>query len=792
MSLQTLGRLSLKGQHFGREKLLVLLAYLSLEGPKNRKFLAELFWPDARDPLNSLAAALIKLKPLEVAFSDANQVWVNLGCDALEVQKLLRGQHLSEAIQLYQGAFAEGVSLKDLGPEVEDWIYSMRERLAAEVRMALLSLAEHEAASNRLEQAAQYAEQALNLPGNGELGSEEIIRLNRLFLAANHPARATLERTARELGLELSKDAHSARGQLRQTLLGRQLVLEQLLALRRGQVAWISGGSGMGKTTLLYEIEKHGWRYMAARSGLPFATLEPLLEKPEVGLEAVVRHLSQQETPLLFDDWERIDPESQQAVERLSRLRPGFPMVVAATSVPAFGDLHLELGPLTPEELSSNPGVYAVTDGIPSLVGSWLRSEPLEGALETRLRLLSPPTLEVYCALTLLDEPDFGLLRRALGSVPLGQALDDLLSRGLIEPTGRVRARQAASSFLLQQPLLWSRIALSLARQMDKTQALPFYRQSQTLWEETDYPAIGAAYLEWNQQLLQRGFPTKAAELLNEAPPTYEIRLALARAQERAGRNHIVTEILSTLPETPETLAVQSSVWVRYGEMEKAKEAALRAKEGSLEAQAEAYLTLGKYDLHKGDFIAAEANFTRSARLWLATNQQHQYVLALVHKAMAQFRQAPKQFDPQIYQEAQQAAMGNPQMEAFVLLNIATGYGMANQHKTSLDISYQALNLAQEAEAYQLMAACWNNIAVAYDHLDDLKKAKSAYTQCLEIAQTIDDRRLTGVSLASLAILDRDRESVSESIFYLRNNGFLYLSQAYESYFREVIERSSH
>ena len=47
--LLTLGGLSLEGSTFKRAKPLLLLAYLALEGAKERRFLRELLWREARN-----------------------------------------------------------------------------------------------------------------------------------------------------------------------------------------------------------------------------------------------------------------------------------------------------------------------------------------------------------------------------------------------------------------------------------------------------------------------------------------------------------------------------------------------------------------------------------------------------------------------------------------------------------------------------------------------------------------------------------------------------------------------
>ena len=62
MMLTLLGGLELEGSSFGRPKPLVLLAYLSLEGARDRRHLAQLFWPQAASSAGSLSKALGQLR----------------------------------------------------------------------------------------------------------------------------------------------------------------------------------------------------------------------------------------------------------------------------------------------------------------------------------------------------------------------------------------------------------------------------------------------------------------------------------------------------------------------------------------------------------------------------------------------------------------------------------------------------------------------------------------------------------------------------------------------------------
>ena len=74
--LRTFGGLALEDADFKRSKPLLLLTYLSLEGKKERQFLAELFWPEAMHPLTSLSVALSQLRKVssELFKSDETHV----------------------------------------------------------------------------------------------------------------------------------------------------------------------------------------------------------------------------------------------------------------------------------------------------------------------------------------------------------------------------------------------------------------------------------------------------------------------------------------------------------------------------------------------------------------------------------------------------------------------------------------------------------------------------------------------------------------------------------------------
>jgi hypothetical protein len=109
--LQTLGKLELDGSDLKRPKPLLLLAYLSLEGPQERRHLAELFWPEATNGLASLSTALYRISKDAKDSIDADElrVWSLVDTDA----QILLGQLETPSWNrsLYQGAFLQGLFL---------------------------------------------------------------------------------------------------------------------------------------------------------------------------------------------------------------------------------------------------------------------------------------------------------------------------------------------------------------------------------------------------------------------------------------------------------------------------------------------------------------------------------------------------------------------------------------------------------------------------------------------------------------------------------------------------------
>ncbi|HEX7022389.1 MAG TPA: tetratricopeptide repeat protein [Trueperaceae bacterium] len=781
MRLRTLGRLALDDSKFRRVKPLLLLAYLALEGPKPRRYLAEVFWPGASDAMNSLSVALSQLRrgvPGSIEADEA-RAWTEFSSDATELQSSFAEGELERVAELYCGPFLEGLEL-ELGVELEEWFYGTREALAATAREALLRLAEAAAAQGDFDRAGQLAERAYRLPGAPEPEPESLVRFYALLAAGGSAALPELKREAEAFDISLRLSAQEARARLRQLLLGRGDELARLAGMAEGEWAWLRGPAAMGKTSLLKELPG---TYLPARAGLPYATLEPLLDGKFGESETeMLRRLSTAEGRWLLDDWEQMDMESRMLLTRLRSLRPRVRVVIAAKEAPPFPvDTVLDLGPLPPEALADHPGAWEQTGGLPELLGAYLREEPLEAALERRLDSLAEDARSVYLSLALAGGADPALARRALGlsGAATGNALDELLAAGLIEPSGRVRARQSALDYLETRPTLMGPLALRLARTLRGAEAFPLYQKARALWDEDDLRAVTQAYATWGEELLRRGFAKRAVEALAEAPESPETNLLKARALERAGQYKEALEALTGVPDNPMVSALKSALFWRLSKPEEARRAAERALEGGTEARAEAFNTLGHLARSQGNNEEAASFARRAAALWQVLGDQTRWVGALINLAIA--RTLLGDASGEAFRDALEAAGDHGSLKARTLLNLGWAHEREKNYEMAGEAYHRAAEFAERAGAISSAARAWNNLGVLSHKHGRLEAAEDAYEQALAFAQRAGEQLILGMVMANLAELTKNLEAWEEALRILEMSGHGAIAEAQRS-----------
>jgi hypothetical protein len=254
MHLLLLGELKLEGSLLTRPKPLVLLAYLSVAGSRDRRDLAELFFQGSQNPGQGLRVALSHLNKEAPGGlrSSEKRLWTELPSDVAELEKLTAEGQWEKALGLYRGPLLEGTDLSELGEELEEWLYQMRERVATQVREVKLKLAEQQASQGNFSEAAQLAEKAYLLRYAPEPEPEMLERLYTL-LRAGECSTDSVVKEAKNYDLELSLSLEQARSNLQIGLPQQSLSANPyvgLSAFQEENTAFFSGANGPRMTSL--------------------------------------------------------------------------------------------------------------------------------------------------------------------------------------------------------------------------------------------------------------------------------------------------------------------------------------------------------------------------------------------------------------------------------------------------------------------------------------------------------------------------------------------------------------
>jgi DNA-binding SARP family transcriptional activator len=221
MQLNTFGKVGLSRCAFSRPKPLLLLSYVTLEGPQERRRLADLFWLDDGEK-NDLQKKLGKLSVVLTQFKkEGASVFPKtpgidplpslVVCDALEFMQALKHNDFKKALELYKAPF-----LYDLGKpldnlevsnEVLEWVLEKREHFAEKARTAMLHLAEEAHAAGNLKEATTWAEKAYGLSEAPEMEPAQLSRLQHLLRGVKSDVTKEVERAVKASLGEVSSEA---------------------------------------------------------------------------------------------------------------------------------------------------------------------------------------------------------------------------------------------------------------------------------------------------------------------------------------------------------------------------------------------------------------------------------------------------------------------------------------------------------------------------------------------------------------------------------------------------------
>ena len=712
-----------------------------------------------------LLALRVDPKELKLIHSDVNEE-EHLG-DVNDVAQMVANMDSKGLYQEPQAnaTSADGVEITKASGASVDPINSLLEQAGKDAR-----LGDFERAAKRAEAAHQ-----LLISGMGSLESEKLSHLYILLIAGQSEQAEQVRLEAEKFGLDLSPDLtlKTAQELLKPVFIGREYELSKLRALAPGQWAWIQGGSGMGKTSLLKQLTGD---YLPGRSGLPYATLEPLIDvKDTLSEEMILYKLKNTEETWLFDDWELIDEESKSILKRLRQLVPPARIIITSREPPPFPvDVALELDPLTQESLTPYKGAWEATQGTPSLVKAFLNDEPLHEALDDCLQVLSKEAREVCLALALLEQPNPSVVRRALGldEHSMLEVFRELIPAGLVNISGEIGPRKTLLDVLEAHPLEKAEIGLKLARVLEGAAAFPLYQAAHAFWADDDLEGAQDAYVAWVSELLRRGFPQRAIDILDTVPQPTDIEAILlkGRALERMGCYREALQAIEPLDETVGISALKGVLFWRLGQLEDAKRAAEQALEGDTATRAAAENVLGHLARTTEDYDQAVNHYKQAANLWQKLNKQSQYALALSNKAIVRFMQG----EPveQAYRDALSAAEDNPIVRAKVLNNLAISYDEQGEDERAEKTYLEVIKLAEQEEIIGTAAEAWSNIGAFYLDQNRKDEAETAYEHALDLAQNSGDATLIAFVLANQGELSGNVEAIEEAYHLMEEAGY--------------------
>jgi DNA-binding SARP family transcriptional activator/tetratricopeptide (TPR) repeat protein len=340
--------------HIPIRKLMALMAYLAVEGAGSRSKLAGLLWSelDETSARRNLRQRLYRLNPPELtACLQIETDRVTLGTVSSDVQdfsKAMQRNDFSTAVILYKGVFLDGLEVEDASA-FHDWLDLKRDDFARQYQHALAELATQLESDGHFLEALQQHLLLIAINPLLELHQRQIMRLH-LHLRQPAEGLAVFERfrdlLALELGLEPTPETLLLATQMRQQeilepvifekkvlskvtrvvlsdlpMIGRSAIWQALEnAWQAGQMVFISGEPGMGKSRLLKEFAATRPTISTlgriSDSSVPFATqtraIRGLLEaNPQLSPPAWIRQELSRLIPALHDAPPSDRPESR-------------------------------------------------------------------------------------------------------------------------------------------------------------------------------------------------------------------------------------------------------------------------------------------------------------------------------------------------------------------------------------------------------------------------------------------------------------------------------------------------
>lgn len=246
MRILTLGCVELEDGALNNQHLpIVLMAYIAIEGPSDRRELARIFWPKSSDPGNNLSSTLSRIRRAapDALVIDRHHVESRWRTDAQDLLDTPADMVWTAALPEFKGEFLAGFRLPKLGLQLEEWIYRRRDEIAGVAADALLRGAATLDQSQRHELVAATIDRV----GIERLTAEQLNQANSLTSDGPAAIREPIASWAETIGIELEGTTETSN----EGLIGRAETLADLeAALYPGATVNVFGLAGSGKSTL--------------------------------------------------------------------------------------------------------------------------------------------------------------------------------------------------------------------------------------------------------------------------------------------------------------------------------------------------------------------------------------------------------------------------------------------------------------------------------------------------------------------------------------------------------------
>ena len=185
-----------------------LLAYLAIGGPRDRGHLADLFWHDSENGLNSLSSTLTRIRtqvPGSLWVQGNSVVGSDLASDVGELRSAIDRSDVDAVSRLYRAPFLGTVRLRRQSVEFEEWMLEERDALASLVESTLLRRGRELFDAGDYRAAALAAEGAWEITNRDGFPSADYFDTYYQILAtASRPTARAVRTIAEEFGIDLT------------------------------------------------------------------------------------------------------------------------------------------------------------------------------------------------------------------------------------------------------------------------------------------------------------------------------------------------------------------------------------------------------------------------------------------------------------------------------------------------------------------------------------------------------------------------------------------------------------